>query len=219
MDNIPVNNTDKISELSDALMVDDNLEVCAALNEMFNEKYLVSVILLKTKTGVDNEVVGSRTGNKVCLSKSFNKEKVLLALENILNNRNKTGNPNKGKIVSEEVETEINPIDKKLIGKVEKIIADRLWDDSFSVHELGEKIGISRMHLYRKLIALTGYSPSDLIKKARLEKSKELMKVSELNITQIAYETGYSLAGNFSTTFKKIYGQTPSQYRKRYFQL
>ena len=83
--------------------------------------------------------------------------------------------------------------------------------------ELGREAGLSRMHLFRKLKALTGDSPSDLIKKTRLEKSKVLIEMGELSISAIAYDTGFSTPGNFSTAFKKFYGDTPAQYRSKHF--
>jgi AraC-like DNA-binding protein len=67
------------------------------------------------------------------------------------------------------------------------------------------------------LKALTGDSPSDLIKKIRLEKSKELLEEGELSISDIAYDNGFSSPGNFSTAFKKFYGDTPAQYRAKHF--
>jgi len=85
------------------------------------------------------------------------------------------------------------------------------------VDELGQEAGLSRMHLFRKMKALTGDSPSDLIKKVRLEKSKELLEKGELSISNIAYDTGFSTPGNFSTAFKKFFGDTPAQYRAKYF--
>ena len=101
--------------------------------------------------------------------------------------------------------------------KVIEIIHERISDTGFSVDELGQEAGLSRMHLFRKMKALTGESPSDLIKKIRLEKSKELLEKGELSISDVANDTGFSSPPNFSTAFKKFYGDTPAQYRAKFF--
>jgi AraC-like DNA-binding protein len=111
----------------------------------------------------------------------------------------------------------INPLDKKLMDKIRTVVNEKISESDFSVYELGREVGISRVHLFRKLKVLTGDTPSDLIKKTRLEKSKLLLEEGELSISDIAYDTGFSTPGNFSTAFKKFYGDTPIQYRSKYF--
>ena len=104
-----------------------------------------------------------------------------------------------------------------MIDRILKVVNEKISDTSFTVDELGREVFLSRMHLFRKLKALTGDSPSNLIKRIRLERSKELVEEGELSISDIAYETGFSTPGNFSTAFKKFYGNTPAKFRSNHF--
>jgi signal transduction histidine kinase/ligand-binding sensor domain-containing protein/DNA-binding response OmpR family regulator len=203
--------------VSDIMMpVMDGIELCNKLKGELKTSH-IPVVLLTAKSGIDNELHGLRTGADAYITKPFNEEKVLLTVGNIINNRKKTHLLFKGEKSEQISEPVINPLDKKLIDKIRKIVNEKLSDSNFSVDELGREAGLSRMHLFRKLKALTGDSPSDLIKKTRLEKSKVLIEIGELSIADIAYDTGFSTPGNFSTTFKKFYGDTPAQCRSKHF--
>lgn len=203
--------------VSDVMMpVMDGIELCNQLKSNLKTSH-IPVVLLTAKTGIDNELQGLRTGADAYITKPFNDEKVLLTIGNILDNRKKIQLFFKGDQQEKGIEPIINPLDKKLIDKVLRLIHEKISDTGFSVDELGQEAGLSRMHLFRKVKALTGESPSDLIKKVRLEKSKELLEQGELSISNIAYDTGFSTPGNFSTAFKKYFGDTPAQYREKYF--
>lgn len=264
-DELIITNDLKSAELPAVLVVDDNKEICQALNDTLKEKYKIyiadngkkalgvvdkenidivisdimmpeldgiglckelksniktshiPVVLITAKSGIDNELAGLRTGADAYITKPFNYEKVLLVVENIIDGKKKVQKLLKGKEIGEELEPGLNPLDMKLIEKINQIISLKITDANFSVDELGREAGLSRMHLFRKIKALTGYSPSDFIKKSRLERSKELIEKGELSISEIAYDTGFSTPGNFSTAFKKFFGQTPAQYRAECF--
>ena len=260
-----IKNELKTEEVPVVLVVDDNKEICMALNDLLKDTYKVfvasngkkaleiavkenidlvvsdlmmpimngielcnnlksdvktshiPVVLLTAKSGIENELHGLRAGADAYLTKPFNDKKVLLTVGNIINNRKKIQLFFKGEASEKLSEPSISPLDKKLIDKILKIVNEKLSDTYFSVDELGREAGLSRMHLFRKLKALTGDTPSDLIKKTRLKKSKLLIEEGELSISDIAYDTGFSTSGNFSTAFKKFYGDTPVQYRSKHF--
>lgn len=203
--------------VSDVMMpVMDGIELCNNIKGNLKTSH-IPVILLTAKSGIDNELQGLRSGADAYITKPFNEEKVMLTVGNILDNRKKIQLFFKGDKQESEIEQTINPLDKKLVDKVLSLINEKISDSNFSVDELGQEAGLSRMHLFRKMKALTGESPSDLIKKVRLEKSKELLKKGELSVSNIAYDTGFSSPGNFATAFKKSFGYTPAQYRAKYF--
>lgn len=199
--------------LSDVMMPGiGGIGLCSKLKNNIKTSH-IPVVLLTAKTGIDNELEGLRMGADAYITKPFNFEKVLLTIKNILSNRKKAQVLIEDNQKSDELV--LNPLDKKLIDRVFSVIDERISDSSLSVDLLGQEVGLSRMHLFRKLKALTGYAPSELIKKVRLEKSKELLDLGELSISDIAYDTGFSSSGNFSTSFKKFYGLTPAQYRSK----
>jgi signal transduction histidine kinase/ligand-binding sensor domain-containing protein/DNA-binding response OmpR family regulator len=203
--------------LSDIMMpVMDGIELCNNLKKDIKTSH-IPVVLLTAKSGIDNELHGLRSGADAYITKPFNEEKVLLTLGNIISNRQKIQLLIKGEKLDDKTTPDINPLDEKLMDKIFSIINSKISDSNFTVDKLGKEIGLSRMHLFRKIKALTGKSPSDFIKKIQLEKSKALLEEGELSIAEIAYDTGFSSPGNFSTTFKKFYGESPSQCRLKYF--
>ena len=203
--------------VSDVMMpIMNGIELCNNLKTDIKTSH-IPVVLLTAKSGIENELHGLRNGADAYLTKPFNAEKVLLTVGNIINTRKKNQLLFKGEKSEKLSEPAINPLDKKLIDKILKVVNEKISDSNFSVDELGREAGLSRMHLFRKLKALTGDTPSDLIKKIRLEKSKVLIEEGELSISDIANDTGFSTPGNFSTAFKKFYGDTPAQYRSKHF--
>jgi transcriptional regulator GlxA family with amidase domain len=88
-------------------------------------------------------------------------------------------------------------------------------DANFGVEDLGREIGMSRMQLYRKLQALTDLSPSDFMKKVRLQRAAQLLLQGSGNVSEISYQVGFSSHAYFSKCFHDQYGKTPSEFLTR----
>lgn len=111
---------------------------------------------------------------------------------------------------SKPVEEKVNktdPYTQKLIG----IILDHLDDPQLSVEKLADLMAINRSHFQRKVKAITGLSPSEIIKSVRMEKAKEMLMEKAGNVTEIAYSTGFSSQSYFTKCFTEYYGVSPSQ--------
>jgi AraC-like DNA-binding protein len=93
------------------------------------------------------------------------------------------------------------------------IISDHFLDPGFNVGRLQEKISISREHLYRKLMAITGESPSTLIRKLRLKTAAFMLREDKTSITEISLHVGFSNPSHFARSFKQEYGVSPQKYR------
>ena len=93
-----------------------------------------------------------------------------------------------------------------------KIINENLADPNLNVEALASEVGLSRVHLHRKLKELTNLSTRDFIKNIRMQQAAELLKEKKLTISEVAYATGYSNLSHFSSTFKDTYGVTPKEY-------
>ena len=93
-------------------------------------------------------------------------------------------------------------------------VEENISDPNFSVEELSEEVGMSRGHLYKKLISLTGKSPIEFIRIIRLKRSLQYLKESQMNVAEIAYEVGFNSPKIFSKYFKEEFGMTPSEYIK-----
>lgn len=117
-----------------------------------------------------------------------------------------------------ELETAVkfrNEKDENFIKEIEGFILESIKDETFSVHDLCEKFNMSRTSLYMKLKNLIDLSPQDLIINTRLKYAKSLLMKTKKNIKEVAYESGFSNPKYFSTSFKKFYDMTPSQYRSK----
>ena len=109
-------------------------------------------------------------------------------------------------------EITITPLDEQFIEKAIKIVEERMSDSDFSVEMLGAELGLSRSHLYKKLMCITGKGPAEFIRIIRLKRSKQLLKESQKQIAEIAYEVGFSSPKRFTVNFKNEFGISPSDY-------
>ena len=116
------------------------------------------------------------------------------------------------------LETDNRPIespDDRFMIRILKIINDGIKDHSFDVVFLMEKMGMSRIHLTRKLKILTGMTPGTLIRNIRLEKAAEHLRNRKGNITEIANSVGLSNPSHFTRAFRSYFGVSPRDYLKR----
>lgn len=112
-----------------------------------------------------------------------------------------------------EEEEKLNETDKTFVGRLRTAIQENLGDSDFSVERLGEEIGLSRVQLYRKVKALTGQTPVELLRKARLTKARQLLEKTEKSVSEIAYEVGFTSPSYFNKCFKDEFDINPSSLR------
>lgn len=99
--------------------------------------------------------------------------------------------------------------------RLREVIRDNMGDSDFSVERIGEEIGLSRVQLYRKVKALTGQTPVELLRKARLERSRRLIEKTEKSVSEIAYEVGFTSPSYFNKCFKDEFGISPGAMREK----
>ena len=96
--------------------------------------------------------------------------------------------------------------------KVMAVVRSRYTNPDFGVEDIAQELGMSRIHLNRKLQAEAGVSPSQLIKEERMQQAVRLLEERRLTVAQISAACGFSRHAYFSTAFKEFYGKTPSEY-------
>jgi len=104
--------------------------------------------------------------------------------------------------------------DQALLNKIILIIESRLADPQLGAEDLSREIGMSRVHLFRKLKKITGQSPSDFIRNIRLQKAAQLLDGKKGFIKEIAFEVGFTSLSYFSKCFHEFYGMKPSEYTR-----
>lgn len=105
--------------------------------------------------------------------------------------------------------------DEDFVSDLFNIVDKELINTTFGVQSLSRDIGISRPQLYRKITALTGKSPNDFIRQLRLWKAFDKLKSKSGNISEIAFQVGFSSPSYFSKCFQDTYGYAPSSMLKQ----
>ena len=104
----------------------------------------------------------------------------------------------------------VSSIEEVFLGKLTSFLEDHIEDEELSIEKLSRELGLSRSQLHRKLNALTGNSPSEFVRNFRLQRAFELLKQNAANISEIAFQTGFSSPAYFTRCFKEYYGYPPS---------
>lgn len=214
--------------LSDVLM--PNMDGYTFCGKIKNDPELCHIpfIILTAKVMDQNLVEGYRQGADVYLNKPFNPLVLIEIIKNVFANiERRKSSILQGTIAyeqekqKEEKETEendlllLNPLDEKFLKKLHEYIDRHLSDCELNVTVLGKELGFSRTNFYRKIKALTGYSPNDYLRIYRLNKAAEYLLREEFSINEISDMTGFSSHSHFSNTFKKHFGVSPKEYKDK----
>jgi AraC-like DNA-binding protein len=110
----------------------------------------------------------------------------------------------------------VTPADESGLSRVQTTIESRLDDPALTVETLAEALGCDRSYLLRKLRALTGETPSDLIRSFRLQRAEQLLRAGAGAVSEIAYSVGFKSVAHFSNAFHDRYGERPSVFAARH---
>ncbi len=174
----------------------------------------IPLILLTAKSTEDSKLMGLKSGADDYLTKPFNREELLLKVRNSISRQIKLREKLRAEVMSSAPTVEVMSEDERFLVRVKEKILERLSDEQLSVESLADDIGISRVHLYRKVSGLTGLSVNELIRKLRLQRAAQLLEQQWGPVSQVAYEVGFSNLSYFSKVFKEEYGVLPSEYEK-----
>ncbi len=204
--------------VSDVMMpVMDGLEFCRRIKADTMTSH-IPVILLTARSTEEQQLEGLGSGADDYMTKPFSAQLLLARIDNLLKSRLKLRHLFNGKVKSEpevkEAEEKLSPLDRKFIDRLKAAIEKHLSESDVKVDDIGSDIGLSRVQLYRKLKAITGLSPAELLRQMRLQKAHDLIMHSDQPISTIAYDTGFSSPGYFSKCFRDEYGVSPSDMRK-----
>lgn len=173
----------------------------------------IPIILLTAKSGEDHELTGLRSGADVYMTKPFKEEKLRVVIEKLIASRTTIQEKFSQQVILKPKEIKLTPVDVKLLERIQYILDDQLTDPNFGAQSFSEEIGLSRMHLHRKLKALTGLSTSEFIRTQRLKLAAKLLRDGAANISEIGYTVGFNQPAYFSTAFKQHFGCSPSEFQ------
>ena len=204
--------------VSDVMMpVMNGLEFCQRMKGNLATSH-IPVILLTARAMSYQQIEGYESGADAYITKPFSADVLLARISNLLKSRRLLkglfGTENETvKNEEKNAEAEKQTLTEKEDGfltKFREFIEKNLADSDISVETVGAELGLSRVQLYRKVKALTGQSPVELLRTARLRKGRRLLETTDKTISEVAYEVGFTAPSYFTKCFKDEFGISPS---------
>ena len=200
--------------ISDIMMPEmDGMTLCSKVKQNINTNH-IPVILLTAKSREEDNLEGLSIGADAYITKPFSIEILRQSTFNLIKSRERLRNNFQGSQTQKErmQELEIESPDERLLDRIMKVINDNIANPEQNVEMVAETVGISRVHLHRKLKELTNQSTRDLIRNLRLKQAATLLAKKRQSINEVAALTGFTNVAYFSTAFKELYGMTPTAY-------
>ena len=197
--------------LSDVMMpVMDGYEFCRRIKADAKTER-IPFILLTARLSQQHRMEGLERGADDYITKPFDLDMLNLRIANLIKWRgDKTGT----KLKPQVAEVEITPLDQQFVEQATAFVEQNLDNEALSVETLSEALNVSRVHLYKKMLSLTGSTPSEFIRTIRLRRGEQLLRQSQLSVSEIAYKVGFNHPRYFTKYFKEMYGMMPSQYKE-----
>ena len=200
--------------ISDIMMPEmDGNTLCSKIKTNGTTSH-IPVILLTAKSRDEDQLEGLATGADAYIVKPFNLDILRRTIVNLIHTHQMLQLKYARNDQLEELVEDIKmkSPDDKLLEKVMAVINKNLGNSDLSVEKIADEVGISRVHLHRKMKELTGQTPHDFIRNIRLKKAATLLSSGDMNVSEVMYACGFSNAASFSTVFKKLYGVSPREY-------
>lgn len=191
----------------------DGLELCHRIKTDIRWSH-IPVILLTAKSADTSLIQGLQQGADDYITKPFNIQHLRLRIQKFIEWTRQSHQTFQQRIEVEPSEITITPLDQQFVSDAIAIVEANLTDSDFNVDAMGRQLGMSRTTLYKKLNSITGKGPHEFIRTIRLKRAYRLLEKSQMQISEIAYATGYSSPKRFSENFKAEYGVTPSEFAK-----
>lgn len=212
-----------LKEVPDLIICDvmmpimDGMECCRCLKKELQTSH-IPVMMLTAYAMDDQKIEGYNCGADSYISKPFSSQLLKTRIANLLESHDRLQryfNSDAKTPATEKEAQSISSLDKTFIERLYAVIDKHLKDSELNVEDLGRELGFSRVQLYRKTKALTGYSPNELVRAQRLKKATLLLTTTEKNISEIAYEVGFSSPSYFSKCYRDFYGEMPQDVLRR----
>lgn len=194
----------------------DGIELCKSIKRHLQFNH-IPVILLTAKTCVEDNLQGLHVGADAYITKPFNLDVLRSNIYNMIQNRQTLRNAFSGQQNQVEMieKPQLQSPDEKLMERIVRVINENLSNPNISVSDIAKEVGISSVHLNRKLRELTNQTTSRFIRNLRLQAAAQMLKEKKHSIAEVSDLTGFSDPSYFSKSFKEFYGMYPSVYMKQ----
>ncbi len=202
--------------ISDIMMPQmDGTTLCSSIKGNVNTNH-IPIILLTAKTRDEDKMEGLEVGADLYVTKPFNMDLLRRNIQNLLASRKLLEN----KFTGQEDQTdkvdqvELETADERLLNRIMAVVNANLNNSSLNIDMICQEVGISRVHLNRKMKEFTNQTPYDFIRNLRLKQAARLLAQKGQSVTEVMYRCGFNSATSFSTMFKKMYGMSPRDYKR-----
>ncbi len=192
----------------------DGCELCRLVKTDVRTSH-IPLILLTARTAEEHKLEGLETGADDYITKPFNFDILMLRIRKLMERSEATREIFRKQIDVKPSDITITSLDEKLIRRAIKYVEDNISNSELSVEGLSKDLGMSRVHLYKKLLSITGKTPIEFIRTIRLKRAAQLLRESQLNISEVAYQVGFNNPKYFSKYFKEEFGMLPSTYQDK----
>ena len=209
--------------VSDVMMpVMDGLTFCSRLKQHEATSH-IPVLLLTARSSEQQYIEGMQTGADMYMTKPFSADLLLANIASLLANRLKLRQLfNAQNSQSEQPSTQHSTLntqhspspDRRFLDTFLKAMEKHMSNTNLKIEDLGDEVGLSRVQLYRKVKALTGMTPVEILRETRLKRAMQLLKTTDKTVSEIANEVGFATPGYFSSCFKKQYDKYPTDIRE-----
>jgi CheY-like chemotaxis protein/AraC-like DNA-binding protein len=171
----------------------------------------IPVLMLTAKVAEKERIEGIDSGADVYLKKPFSVNLLKSHLRQLIRSKDSFY-----QTYFKSLDLEIDTIghDKKILADVINVIGNNLSKEDLCVQDIADELGLSRSKLYRKIKALTGKSANQIIRNIRLEKSKELLSMTDMTIGEICFKVGFASPSYFTKRFREYTNTIPKEYRQ-----
>lgn len=199
--------------VSDVMMpVMDGLTFCSKIKEDEVTSH-IPVILLTARSEESQRIEGYEHGADAYITKPFSDHLLLVRISNLLQARRQRKNDEARQMLSaEDIQTD-EPGERMFLERFKKAAKSHIGDANLRMDDLGSELSLSKVQMYRKVKALTGKTPAEVLREMRMQKAYSLLKQTDKTISEVAAEVGFAIPGYFSACFKKQFGINPTELR------
>jgi signal transduction histidine kinase/CheY-like chemotaxis protein len=200
--------------ISDVMMPrKDGFEVSRVLKNDERTSH-IPIILLTAKSELENKLEGLNLGADDYVTKPFDVNELVARSRNLIEIRKKLREKTVNRIALKPKDIQVQSMDDRFLQKIMSIVEEHINDSQFGVERFARESGMSVAQLYRKVNALTGYTPMDFLRHMRLQRAADLFNQKAGNVADVAYQVGFNNLSYFAKCFREKYGATPSEYMK-----
>jgi len=197
--------------ISDVIMPEmSGFQLCEQLKTDARTSH-IPIILLTALSEHEKKMEGLKSGADVYLSKPFSRAELIIRMDNIFRQKENWRRHFTDYSGPLQMPKGLNILDQKFLKQLNQLLEDKLSEEGLSINYLIKQLGLSRTQLFRKLKALTGMSAAEYIRDYRLRKAYELLKGTDVTVSEVIHQTGFNSRSYFYDSFKKKFGTSPSK--------